>query len=210
MGYELYINSAQLDDLYKCLKTGMPLEIALQHAGISVSLYKYLLALGSVSHTEKEAVITKELKGVMDEDLPTYSGANLDSLEVGKWITPKPKYQKKYHYDKEFKILCDQAYKIIVNINTQISENILFHLQKVNMNGMKSKSGKVIATASMWYLERTLPSFFGKKDNFIPESNTVVRPVEIAYIDPDTDESKRRVDEMQSSIENGIPDNNVA
>ena len=198
------VSGKALSVLYRALKNGMPLELALAYAQITPSIYTYLLALASVSnyHIEKERLDL--ISDACEGDNNILNTINDTSVIGFQFFTPNQPTIDKYQSNMEFKKLCDYAFKTITDINRARVENIYTHLKKVNNNGNKTKGGRIDARASMWYLERTLPEYFGEQEIETPPKAKVM-PIEIEYVNPD--DANTRITDMINEIVGDIKTN---
>ena len=202
----------QLEKLYETLKKGVPLYVALTNAHIRRSTYFYWLSLASVVHNAEE---TEDLwaikKYVSDEEDIEYVKDVLTNSELmpteimTRFIQSKPKTIRKYHNDPSFREFCNKAFEIIMSIDSARSEAIVFHINKVAANGQKIGKNKIDAKASMWYLERVLPSIFARKEEVIDENKPLLvekKPIEVVYVNPTENDSLKRIEDMTNEILN--------
>lgn len=202
----------QLQDLYTALKGGAPLLIALQYAGISRATYFYWVA---VSCVVEQARSQEELEGMEDlfnsgislqqiRDMSETAAAN-KRTGVGAFIEPSQESILQYKNNKKFRKFADWCYEIISECDKIRSKLALLHLS--NIKNSVDKKNRLNASGSMWFLERTMSDFFAKPiDKAIEASKEQqqVEKVQVEYVDPNTQDSKERLLEMEADLEKKI------
>jgi len=201
----------QLEDLYAALKGGAPLLLALEYAQISRATYYYWVAVASV------VVETKSQEELEDVEEIVKSGISLQQVRemsesaaaqkrtsIGTFIEPSAESILQYKNSKTFRKFADKCYEVVCECNKIRSGLALVHLS--NIRRSTEKGNRINASGSMWFLERTLSDFFAKpSEKAVEESGrNIVEPVKVEYINPDTDETKERVREMEEDLERVI------
>lgn len=219
MKYDINANPDQLNVLYDSLKKGVPLSIALKSARIEKLTYYYWVALGSVAMQIKEEQKLEELKALVPEsfDLDEIQNQIYEEEEmyqdedIIKFIKPTEEQLYQYKVNNDFRTVCNEAHEIIKTCETKRTEAIMFHLGKVAMDGQYTKSGKISARASMWFLEKAVPNYFGRKpvEEEIKPSRIEKKPLKVEFVDPNTDQTAKRIEKMRNSILNVSPNNKV-
>ena len=197
----------QLEQLYEALRGGTPLLLALQYAKISRATYYYWVAVSCVV----QEVRTQEELEEMEE--MTQSGVSISQIRdisdaaasqkrtgVGTYIEPSPESILQYKNSRKFRKFADQCYRVVTTCDSIRSEVAIKHLKVIQASTMK-KNG-VNASGSMWFLERNFSDFFSKPNEIPAEMSdkVVVEPVKVEYVDPNTDETKARVADMENDI----------
>ena len=199
----------QVDNLIKSLNAGTPLTIALQYANISTATYYYWVAIYSV------VVYCKEQEELNEIEKLAKSGIHIQKVKdmamettyahkksgVGTYIEPTQESVLQYRNSKRFRDFADQIYEIIAKCNRVRSTVAMQHL----INIQKSTTDRHInASGSMWFLERTMPDFFSKpSEKKIEGENETKMPIDsitVEFINPDTDDSKKRLVDMENQV----------
>lgn len=200
----------QLDNLYKALKAGTPIMLALQYAKISRSTFYYWVAMASVVQRVQEQKELEEMEKI------TQSGVSLQDVRdmaeaaaanrrtsVGAFIEPSEETVLQYKNNRKFKKFADYCFEIISECNSIRSGVAVNHLGTIIKSTDKSK--RVNASGSMWFLERNYSEFFSKpneKAADTTESDKIVEKIKVEFVDPDTEETKERVKSMEEDILN--------
>lgn len=204
--YEINATESQLDNLYKALHTGSPLDIALTYSRINKTTYYFWLANACVARYCKEEDFLRMQQDdgnslmAIREKLEEDNAEKTTSMGVGAFIDPTQEQILRYRNNKSYKKYCDQCAAIIDKCETMRSEIIMFHLSCVRdsakQRGMNSMS-------SQWFLERACPNQFGRRD--IGESSSSkeeARAFTVKFVDPNNKESQDRVKAMEALILN--------
>lgn len=197
----------QLDKLYAALNEGAPLLIALQYAQISRTTYFYWVAVASiVAHVKSQ----EELE---DVEMMVQSGISLQQVRdlsesvasqkrtgIGTFVEPSEESVLQYKNNRKFRKFADQCYEVVSKCDALRSGVVLEHLNTINDSKHKYKN--INASGSMWFLERTLPDLFAKPSDKVveSESNHVIEPVKVEFIDPETNETKDRVETIRQDL----------
>lgn len=202
------IDDNQIEQLYNALKGGAPLILALQYAGINRATYFYWVALASIvdqarSQDELEQMEKYFKSGISIQDVRDLSEsmASKKRSGVSTFIEPSAESVMQYKNNKKFREYADKCYEVVKECDTIRSQLALYHLDKIRSSTDKNK--RINASGSMWFLERTLPDFFAKpsdKATIDSESKTVVEPVKVEYVNPNTQETKDRIAEMEEDL----------
>lgn len=206
------VSDEQIDELYKALKGGAPLVIALQYAGISRATYYYWVAAASVA---EQAESQEELENLNDF---FNSGISLQMVRdiseevaatkktgVGTFIEPSQESLLQYKNNRKFRKYAKWCHSIISECDKIRSQLTLLHLS--NIKKSVDKKEHLNASGSMWFLERTMSDFFARpidKSVAADESKLPVEKVRIEYVDPDSPDSKDRVQELEMELEKKI------
>lgn len=200
-----------LNALYEALKKGVPLSVALTNSGISQTTYFYWVTLASIAHTMKSEKEIQELSDLLgDEDEINFTRDKIfqeteeyQNEVITKFVEPKETLCYKYQRDEKFRNLCDEAYQIIKTCDESRCMAIAYHINKVAMDGHRSSQGRINARASMWFLERALPTIFGKKEEEeLKPSRIEKKPLKVQFVDPNEKNSLKRVEEMTNELMN--------
>ena len=213
--YKITISDEQLTKFKSALHSGSPLMVALSYAQIPPAKYFYYVELANISAYFREMEIVKE------EEQLTQSGvelsqvrSNAESLSTESTLhqlrVPTAQSILRYKNNKGFKDFCDSVYDLLTECDMLRAEITLFHLGQIRK---ASENRRINAVASQWFLERTMPDYFGRSDktkiegSFNSTSTIIGRddtnslpPIKVEFVDPNTKESKDRVREMESKV----------
>ena len=205
---KLVVTTSQenIDKLKKALKAGAPLNIALQFANIPATTYYYWVAMHSIVTEAKGQDELEDLNadkfGVSIENIKNMAASSSSNKksQMGAFIEPSAESMMTYRNNVAFRRFADQCYEIIQQCNEARAEVALGHLTYI----AKSVNDKRInASGSMWFLERTLSDYFSKpseKSKDETEDKVPIQSVKVEFVDPGTDESKKRMEAMESLI----------
>lgn len=209
------IDETRVTELQNALRSGAPLLLALQYAGISRATYYYWVALASIvvqvnSQMELEEAEKIFNSGVSIQQIRDLSEAAASSKRtgIGTFIEPTQESILQYKNNRRFKKFADQCFEVVSECNKIRSQIALIHLN--NIRKSTDKKNRINASGSMWFLERTLPDFFAKPTDKAVEQNqeqVQVESIRVEYVDPETEETQKRLDEMQADLEakiNGV------
>lgn len=218
--YKINLTEKQITDFKNALHTGCPLMVALSYAKIHPTVYFYYVDIANIAAYYKEQEMIKEevemmqsgieISNVKDNSHEFSGNTNISSESLRPYKIPTPASLLRYKNNKSFAMFCNEVYELLEDCDKLRAEVAMFHLQEI----MKH-SGKrgVNTTGSQWYLERTMPDYFGKveKSRFegsiknsmtIGEDETnVLPPIKVEFVDPNTRESQDRVRDMQEIVE---------
>ena len=209
MAKKLSINITQenLDKLYKGLRAGSPITIALQYAGIAPATYYYWVAVYSVVLAAKQTEELQQIEkiassGISIEQIKETAAANTVTRKgaMGGFIEPSMDSILRYKKSKRFKEYADQVYEIINECNQIRAEVTLSHLATITKS---TQDKRINASGSMWWLERTQPDFFAKPTDKVKEEENAPTPVErvqVEFIDSSTKENKDRIRHMEELV----------
>ena len=199
----------QLEKLYDSLEQGAPLILALQYAGISKATYYYWVAVSCVveqakSQEELEGVEALVQSGISIQEVRDLSESSSRQRRtgIGVWIEPSAESVLNYKNNHKFKKFANKCYDVIQKCGRIRTGTVISHLQ--NIKKSSNKYSGVNASGSMWFLERTLPDFFARpSDKVASDQNgesVRVEPVHIEFVDPNSEETKQRVKEMEQDL----------
>lgn len=206
---KLVVNATeeQLANLYKALRVGTPITVALSMVGISVTTFYYWVAIYSVVVYCKEQDELEELEnlskaGVSIQEIKDLSAAmthNSKKSAIGIYIEPKQETVLRYRNSVSFRHFADSVYDIIKECNRLRSEVVMKHLSIITASTDPKQHIK--ASGSMWFLERTQADYFGRAaDKVIEEENAprVVPSIQVEFVDPKSSED--RLKEMETRV----------
>lgn len=206
---KLTINATdeQIQQLKDALGNGMPISVALQYARISNATYYYWVAIYSIVVVAKEQEELEQMEelansGVslqMCKDIAAYNSPSR-KMSVGSFIEPSQESLLQYKNSNKFRKFANQVYDVISECNKLRSEVVMKHLQNIERS---SHNKKMNASGSMWFLERTLGELFGRPSDKVKVDESAPSPVgsiTVEFVDPNTDESKNRVEDMEQRI----------
>lgn len=204
--YSINASEEQIDKLVKSLKLGSPLNIALQFANISATTYYYWVAMYSIvleikSQDELEQMGANML-GVSIESIKDLALNNnpKKKTSMNAYIEPSAESLMQYRNQHRFRKFANDCYEIVNKCNEARAGAALNHLNSIT----KSVNDKRInASGSMWFLERSFAEYFSKPSEKAKEEEVNKVPVEaikVEFVDPNTDETKQRIKEMEEQI----------
>ena len=198
----------KLNDLYEALRSGAPLPAALKYAGISRATYNFWLAAACVVEQSKTQTELEDIEEILHSGISiqqvrdiSETSTTKNSSTIGGYIEPSAESVLAYKNNRKFKKFADKCYEVIKECDKIRSKLVLVHLTNIKESVNKSKG--LNASGSMWYLERTMPDYFGRPvDKLADQSNdkVVVEPVRVEYVDPDNEDTKKRVAEMEQDL----------
>lgn len=211
--YKLTVTEEQLKALYDALHVGTPITLACSIAGITTSMYYLWVEIASIVEYAKEqdflAEQKKEYGNILDLDgMREDMSEENESTEhfkssIKAFKQPKGSALLKYRNDNEFHEYADKIYEIIRNCDKNRTEIVMYHLSSIR-DAARKKGGN--AQSSQWFLERTLPQYFGKKDPNVNKEDTEKKTasIQIEYVNPRDKDSIDRVREMEEMLEKQI------
>lgn len=198
----------QIENLIKALKTGTPLMLALQYAQISRSTFYYWVAMYSIVERVREQKELEEMEqltqsGVSLQDIRDLaeSAASNKKTAVGAFIEPSEESILQYKNNRKFQKFANRCHEIISQCNSTRSEVAMGHLAIIKLSTEKRKG--INASGSMWFLERNYSDFFSKpneKATTENEGDKIVEKIKVEFVDPNTQETKDRVKDMEDEI----------
>lgn len=199
----------ELEDLYKALEVGTPITVALQMVGIGLATYYYWVAVYSVvvyvkeqEELEKIEQLTQAGISIQEvKDLSASTSQTYRKAQVGTYIEPKQETVLQYKNSLKFRKFANEVYEIIHKCNQIRSKVIVKHLD--NIDRSTDNKNHIKASGSMWFLERTLSGYFGREiDKQVVNENTSgdVPKVQIEFIDPNTDDERARLEELETEV----------
>ena len=205
--YEINATPQQLDNLYKAIHCGSPLDIALSYAGISKTTYYFWLATACIAKYCKEEdflrsqIDSGDMFAAIREKVDADNDEEKCKLGVGGFVQPSPEQVQRYRNNQRFKKYADEVCAILDKCEQMRNEIVIFHLSCIRdaakQRGMNSIS-------SQWFLERTCPNQFGRKDLGQEGSSgkEEAKAFQVKFVDPNSAESKDRVKAMEALILN--------
>ena len=197
----------QIENLYKSLKVGTPISIALQYAKISASTYYYWVAIYSVAlycreQEELERLEDQAKSGVSLQYCKDMAAmdASARKMALGGYIEPTAESILRYKNNGRFRNFADRVYEIIAECNHIRSEVTMRHLGNI---AKSTTDRRINASGSMWYLERTQADYFGRPvDKARVEETTPapIEPISVEFVSSDNQESKERLNEMEKLV----------
>ncbi len=198
----------QLEKLYQALKAGTPIMLSLQYARISRSTFYYWVAMASVvqrvqEQEELEAMEMLTQSGVSLQDVRDIaeSVAANKKTSVGAFIEPSEETVLQYKNNRKFRKFADCCFDIINECNAIRSGVAVNHLATIVKSTDKSK--RINASGSMWFLERNYSEFFSKPNEKAAENvegEKLVEKIKVEFVDPNTQETKDRVKDMEEDL----------
>ena len=122
---------------------------------------------------------------------------------IDAFIEPTAESLLKYKVNKSFREFCQQAYQIICRCDKARSDIVLAHLKAIRESATgenRYAKGKNMS-ASQWFLERTLPNYFGRPiDNVVADANKPIEPIKVEFVSSTNKETKDRVKAMEDLV----------
>lgn len=208
---EITATEEQLDLLYKALMAGTPINLSLQYSGISVSTYYYWVALACVVKTAKSQHELEEIEklarsGVSIQEIKEIAEATKNQKKSGvdAFIEPTEESLLNYKNNRRFRKFADSCHEIISKCDRIRSEVVISSMATIRQS---TKDRRNNPSGAMWILERTFSDYFSKptekKEAGIDEK-PLVETVKVEWIDPQTDEQKKRIDNIETEILRGF------
>ena len=204
-----FINATpeQIEQLQNALRGGSPLLLALQYAGISRTTFYYWVAMASIVETVKSQDELEKVEKYMQSGVSlqtvrdlSETAASTKRTSVGAFVEPSAESILQYKNSRKFRKFADQCYEIISECNRIRSGVALTHLLTIKKS--TDKGQRINASGSMWFLERQFSDFFSKPNEKAAEDNKdlVVEPIKVEYVEPNSQETRDRVEEMERDI----------
>ena len=208
---EINKTDEELKVLYDSLRTGAPLPLALQRAGISLATYYYWVAIACIVSTVKNQEEIEEMERLAKSGVNVSSIRDLAQLEsstkkssVGVYIEPTAEGILRYKNSSRFRAFADECYKIVNECNKLRSDFAVLQLNQIALSTKKERN--INPSGAMWFLERNLPDYFAKPSDKPKDEEkgdmTGVPAIEVEFIDPGTSDSRQRLLDMEEKILN--------
>lgn len=186
----------RLKKLNQALANGSPMRIALNSAGISYSDYRYWLdlfvAVEYCKQQEELNELRKSKSNLMKIREQSFRFAIYED-EDGNQLEPNPEAVALYVNSKTFKKEADEKHDWIASINEAKTKAVLLHLRRL----ADEQSSKATVSAAQWFLERALPTDFGKQEADIKQN---IPNIKVEFVKSDGEASMKRIEEMEKSI----------
>ena len=181
----------KIKKLQNALSVGAPLKIALKHANIKYAEYLYWLSLCSVVDycREQEAISRLSSKKALAE---TRRKASEMAFIEERQAEPDTELIALYMNSASFKEEADKTKDLMEKCDTAKTNGILRHLTRIATSNDRTE-----ITASQWYLERALPTAFGKAEE---EEKKGVAPIKVQFVSSKGETSMKRLEDMEKEI----------
>lgn len=181
----------KIKKLQNALSVGAPLKIALKHANIKYAEYLYWLSLCSVVDycKEQEAISRLSSKKALAE---TRRKASEMAFIEERQAEPDTELIALYMNSASFKEEADKTKELMEKCDTAKTNGILRHLTRIATSNDRTE-----ITASQWYLERALPTAFGKAEE---EEKKGVAPIKVQFVSSKGEASMKRLEDMEKDI----------
>lgn len=181
----------KIKKLQNALSVGAPLKIALKHANIKYAEYLYWLSLCSVVDycREQEAISKLSSKKALAE---TRRKASEMAFIEERQAEPDTELIALYMNSASFKEEADKTKDLMEKCDTAKTNGILRHLTRIATSNDRTE-----ITASQWYLERALPTAFGKAEE---EEKKGVAPIKVQFVSSKGETSMKRLEDMEKEI----------
>ena len=201
----------QLESLYRALRAGTPITLALKYAKISIATYYYWVSIASVVKTVQNQTELEELEklaksGVSLQEVRDMASAATSQKRTGidAFIEPTEESILAYKNSKRFRTFADQCFQIIQECDRVRSEVIITSLATVRES---TKDRRTNPSGAMWLLERSMPEYFSKitdKKEAELDEKPMVESVKVEWIDSNTDEQLDRISKLEDEITKGL------
>lgn len=196
--YRVNITNEQWENLWKALHVGSPIQIALSFAGVKTSTYYYMVKLYS---TVEYCNAMEQLNDQEDtEDAMAMNQHDSHSnIAVAAYKEPAAEMIEQYMTNPEFKEYANEIHDKMEKCNKMRSEIVIFHLQQIRDGSVQRGKN---TNPSQWFLERTMPEFFGRSEKDDPATQTTapVTSIKVEYVNPNEKESENRVRAMEEQL----------
>lgn len=206
---EIKATEEQLEELYKTLKAGAPLQLALQRVKISIATYYYWVAVSSIVVYCKTQEEIEEMEALANSGVSVQNVRDLAAAAqrgqktgIGVYIEPSQKSVLQYKNNRKFAKFADRVHEIVSECDSIRSEFATIQLAKVARS--TDKKNNINPSGAMWWLERNLPDFYAKPSDRVKDEETAavagIPAVEVEFIDPETTSSVQRLSDMEEQI----------
>ena len=207
--YELNATPEQIEKLRKAIHVGSPLGIALTFSGISWTTWYYWNEIAAVvSYCKERDMIQNEKKNVksgisFDAIQESVENARSESSMTNSKGVREPSGEAitKYRTNRTFQAFADKVFAIIQDINSLRSEIVLYHLTAIRDAARQRGTN---SNATQWFLERTMPQYFGKAEKNEEQATATVKSVKIEYIDSESKDTQERIKAMEQLVEHEL------
>lgn len=176
------IDKEQRKKLVDALRVGTPENVACSFAGIKPIYLKHLIWLSKEVIKINDCLIKqgyKTVKELTKDDLISFQLNRDIALEM----------LKNYQYGKV-------AVEFYNELQQAKSECVVYHLTQL-------RHAKGNWNSSAWYLERVLPEYFAKKDNYQNKEDNKVEQIQVVYVNSKNDE-KERIEKLEKEVKDAI------
>ena len=174
------------------LSVGAPLKIALKHAGVSYAEWLYWKSVASVVDYCKEQKTIMEL-GKRKSALARMRQSAAEQAAIEDRLTEAdPELIALYTNSDKFKREANEIKDAMEKCESAKTKSILRHLTRV-----ATSTSNAEISASEWYLERALPSTFGKAE---PEKVGTTPPIKVQFVSSGSDTSLKRVEDLEKEF----------
>ena len=206
---EIKATDEELARMYESLRAGAPLQLALQRANISIATYHYWVAIACIVSTVKDQEEIEELEEIAKSGVSISNVRDMAQAAskgrktgVGIYIEPTAESIIAYKNNRRFHKFADRCYEIVTTCDQARSDFAIFQLSKIARS--TDKKNNINPSGAMWWLERNMPDFFAKPSDKAKEQETSEVPsvpaIEVEFIDPDTNDSRQRLIDMEEKI----------
>ena len=178
--------------LQNALSVGAPLKIALKHAGIKYGDYLYWLSVCAVVDycQEQEAVssLSNKKKALGEARRKAGEMAFIEERQA----EPDTELIALYMNSDTFRKEANEIKSAMEKCEGAKTNGILRHLTRISTSNDRNE-----ISASQWYLERALPTTFGKAEQ---EEKPNVAPIKIQFTSSNGEQSTKRLEDMEREI----------
>lgn len=206
---EIKATDEQLEAMYQTLRTGAPLELALQKIAVSKVTYYYWCAIASIVTAIKSQEEMEEIEEITKSGISLQNIRDMVSAEsktkktnIGVFIEPTAEQILLYKNSVKFRKFANRCYEIVTKCDFCRAE---FATKQLAMLSYATNlKNKINPSPSMWWLERNMPDFFAKATDKAKENENAepikVPSIEVEFIEPNTNATRQRLLDMEETI----------
>ena len=182
---------SRIKKLQNALSVGAPLKIALKHAGIKYAEFLYWNSLVAVVDycKEQEAISKLSTKKALAE---SRKRASETAFIEDRGIEPETELIALYMNSASFKKEANEIKELMDKCETAKTNSILRHLTRISTSNDRNE-----ISASQWFLERALPTAFGKAEE---EEKKGVAPIKVQFVSSKSEQSIKRLEDMEREV----------
>ena len=181
----------KIKKLQNALSIGSPLKVALKYSGIKYADYLYWLSICAVVDycTEQEAISKLSTKKALAE---TRRRASETAFIEDRAIEPDTELIALYMNSASFKKEANEIKTAMEKCETAKTNAVIRHLSRISTSNDRNE-----ISASQWFLERALPTAFGKVEE---EEKKGVAPIKVQFVSSKSEASMKRLEDMEREI----------
>ena len=182
-------NLDRIKAICAALSVGAPLKIALKHAGVTYSEWLYWQSVASVVDYCREQKVIMDLGKRKNALARTRQNAAERAAMEERLTEADPESIALYFSSDKFRKEANDIRDALDKCETAKTKSILRHLTRV-----ATSTSNAEISASEWYLERVLPSTFGKAE---PEKAGSTPPIKVQFVSSGSETAMKRIDDLE-------------